>query len=240
MHVPAEGERGEITHFYAYARFHGGGHHFDVMSRAEVDAVRDRTESYRAFKEARIEETPWVTHYPEMGKKTVIRRIARYLPMSVQKAAAIAELYEEGKLASLDDFGEIVVDFEEVTAAEPAEPEPAPAAPRSRLDVFADAAEWPVAADPFAAPAPARQQPAAEGAPAEGTEKDDDLALPIPAHHLRILQAVVARDMPIDVLAQIVGMPLEEVTEEHAAEIKEWEPEPGEGEGARRAARRKG
>jgi recombination protein RecT len=242
-HVPAEGDRGEITHFYAYARFRGGGHHFDVMSRAEVDAVRDRTQSYRAFQEGKIEETPWVPHYPEMGKKTVIRRIARYLPMSVQKAAAITELYEAGKLASLDDDGEIAVDFEEEAAAvEPAAPEPAPAAPpRSRLDVFADAEEWPAAAAPFAAPAPVRREPATEGALAGGTE-EDDLALPIPAHQLRILQAVVQRDMPIDVLAGIVGMPLEEVTEEHAQEIlreiKEWEPEPGEG--TRRTARRKG
>ncbi len=38
-HVPAGGDRGEITHFYAYAKFKDGGHHFDVMSRGEVDAA---------------------------------------------------------------------------------------------------------------------------------------------------------------------------------------------------------
>src|SRR5262245_730256 len=36
-HVPAAGDRGDITHFYAYAKFKDGGHHFDVMSRGEVD-----------------------------------------------------------------------------------------------------------------------------------------------------------------------------------------------------------
>ena len=39
-HVPGSGDRGEITHFYAYARLKDGGHCFDVMSRAEVDAAR--------------------------------------------------------------------------------------------------------------------------------------------------------------------------------------------------------
>lgn len=220
-HVPAVGERGEIIHFYAYARFHGGGHHFEVMSRAEVDAVRDKSESYRAFKEGKTEESPWVSHYPEMGKKTVIRRIARYLPMSVQKAAALAEIYESGRYATFDDYGD-VIDFTDAagapepvapTAGEVPEaasapgPEAAaaaealqPEAPRSRLDLFADAE---TGIDPFE-------------------------QLPVPIHVLRILEAVSERRMPVEVLAEIVGMPLDEVPPEDAVAIVQaieaWRP----------------
>ena len=212
-HVPAAGDRGEITHFYAYARFHGGGHHFEVMSRPEVDAVRDKSESYRAFKEGKTEETPWVTHYPEMGKKTVIRRIARYLPMSVQKAAALAEMYEAGRYASFDDYGD-VIDFtdapeggSEVHEGAPGSehasaPLPAPEmSPRTRLDLFAEAE----------------------------TGTDPLEQLPVPRHVLRILEAVSERRMPVEVLAEIVGMPLDEVPPEDAVAIVQaieaWRPE---------------
>jgi hypothetical protein len=45
-----------------------------------------------------------------MGKKSAIRRIAKYLPMNVQKAAAISEMYENGRHADLGDAGELRVD----------------------------------------------------------------------------------------------------------------------------------
>ncbi len=70
-HVPAEGDRGEITHFYAYAKFKDGGHHFDVLSRAEVNSVRDRSESYQAYRAGKVEDTAWVTAYEEMGNSVI-------------------------------------------------------------------------------------------------------------------------------------------------------------------------
>lgn len=93
-HVPAEGDRGDITHFYAYVKLKEGGHHFEVLSRAEVDAVRDRSESYRAYREGRAQDSSWVRGYAEMGKEIAIRRIAGYLPLALQKAAALGELGE--------------------------------------------------------------------------------------------------------------------------------------------------
>jgi recombination protein RecT len=112
-HVPAEGDRGDITCFYAYARLKDGGHCFDVLSRAEVDAVRDRSESYKAYREGRAESSAWVTGYAEMGKEIAIRRIAQYLPLAVREAA------------SLEDLGEIVADPPEPVMDAPAEePEP--------------------------------------------------------------------------------------------------------------------
>jgi len=123
-HTPASGDRGEITHFYVYARFKDGGHHFDVMSRGEVDAVRDRSESYQAYRAGKAEDSAWVSGYAEMGKETVIRRIAEHLPLAVRKAAALADLHEAGRHAALGDLGEIVVD--PLPAVPLPEPKPVP------------------------------------------------------------------------------------------------------------------
>lgn len=106
-HVPAEGDRGEITHFYAYVRFKDGGHHFDVLTRAEVDAVRGRSG-----------DPAWGKGYAEMGKEIAIRRIAQYLPLAAQAAAA------------LDELGEVVAALPEPVMNAPAE-EPASPTPQA-------------------------------------------------------------------------------------------------------------
>lgn len=111
-HVPAAGDRGAVTHFWAMAEFKGGGNHWDVMTKAEVDAIRDGSQGYRMakrFAKDGVVNSPWVQHYVEMGKKTAVRRIAKYLPMSVQKAAALADAYDGGRHGSIDEHGEIVI-----------------------------------------------------------------------------------------------------------------------------------
>lgn len=109
-HIPsAEKDRGEITHFYAVATFKDGGHHFDVLTRADVEKIRDSSPAYKSGG-----ETPWKSHFEEMGKKTAIRRIAKYLPMNVQRAAAIADAYDRGIHAHIDETGEV---REELVAA---------------------------------------------------------------------------------------------------------------------------
>lgn len=117
-HKPAEGERGEIKYFYAYAKYKDGGHIFEVMTRAEVDAVRDNSEAYKAFKAKRIKSTPWDSDYVQMGRKTPIRRLANYLPLSVQRAAVIETAYESGKHAGIDEYGEFVIDGQASEVAE--------------------------------------------------------------------------------------------------------------------------
>jgi len=136
-HVPASGDRGPITHFYAVAKFKGGGHHFEVLTRAEVEAIRDGSSGYKqAVQYAKVGEdprSPWVQNFPEMGKKTAIRRMAKYLPMNVQKAAAMADMYDAGRHSELGDFGELRVD---APAADVIDVSPEPD-PQSGLDSFA-------------------------------------------------------------------------------------------------------
>lgn len=104
-----------VTHFYAYATFKDGGHIFEVMTRAQVEAIRDNSQGYKAFKAGSIKTNPWDPSQPssiQMGRKTAIRRIANYLPLQVQKAAAIDAAYEVGKHARTDEYGEVIIDGE--------------------------------------------------------------------------------------------------------------------------------
>lgn len=89
-HVPADGDRGKMTHVYAVAKLKGGGVQFDVMSRADVDKVRATSKAGA--------NGPWVTHFEEMAKKTVIRRLFKYLPVSIeiQQAVTLDERAEAG------------------------------------------------------------------------------------------------------------------------------------------------
>ncbi|MCH8922994.1 MAG: recombinase RecT, partial [Planctomycetes bacterium] len=112
-HRPAEGERGGITHFYAYAMFKDGGHAFEVLPLAAVEKIRDEdSEGYRAFKAKKIKSTPWDSHFVQMGRKTLIRRLANYLPMMVQRAAAIEGAAERGIAGNIDAYGDLVIEGE--------------------------------------------------------------------------------------------------------------------------------
>jgi recombination protein RecT len=104
-HVPATGERGEPTHYYGIAQFTDGGHYFEVLSKQDVDGYRKRSRA--------SDRGPWVTDYSAMARKTVIRRMAPYLPLSSEAARAVAS--DEGVVARLDDLahdGQISVSHE--------------------------------------------------------------------------------------------------------------------------------
>lgn len=107
VHKPLlDGERGKIKFFWAMARFKDGGFHWDYMTKQEVEAIRDKGNGKN--------NAVWRDYFIEMGKKTVIRRIAKYLPMSVQKATITEELIDAGKKFSTDEFGEIILNNDDI------------------------------------------------------------------------------------------------------------------------------
>lgn len=55
---------------------------FEVMTIDEVNDIRDKSESYKAFSAGKIKSCIWVDFYNEMAKKTVIKRLYKYLPKS--------------------------------------------------------------------------------------------------------------------------------------------------------------
>src|SRR3990167_8815061 len=94
-------ERGEkIIAVYAVAHFCDGGKAFEWLWFDEVQKIRQRSKAK--------DNGPWVTDFDQMVLKTAIRRLAKYLPMSVefQKAVALDELGDLGKSQKEVYFGE--------------------------------------------------------------------------------------------------------------------------------------
>lgn len=83
--IDLKGERGEVFAVYALATLKDGGIVFEVMTVKAVNAIRDRSDAYKAFKNNKIKSTPWSTDWSEMARKTVFRRLSKYLPSSTDR-----------------------------------------------------------------------------------------------------------------------------------------------------------
>jgi recombination protein RecT len=84
-HVPSpdcDEDPAKLTHVYAVAKVQGEPQ-FVVLTRKQVDKVRASSRG------AQSQYSPWHTHFAEMALKTAIRRLAKYLPQSVEVANAI-------------------------------------------------------------------------------------------------------------------------------------------------------
>jgi recombination protein RecT len=87
IHVPAPMQsRGEVYAYYAYAHLKNGGFTFHVMSLDEIIKVRDEhSMAYKYDKNNSI----WAKNFDEMAKKTCIKRLIKYLPISVETQSAV-------------------------------------------------------------------------------------------------------------------------------------------------------
>lgn len=96
-HVPVlTGDRGEIVAGYCIASFVGGGRHCEVMTRGEIDAIMLRSRAR--------DNGPWKTDFAEMARKTVVRRAAKYWPLSTELARAMDM---EDRAEGGDDGGDV-------------------------------------------------------------------------------------------------------------------------------------
>lgn len=107
-HKPAMGDRGELVYVYCIVRHKDGGHHVEVMTKGDVDRIRARSQSKNS--------PAWRDDYMMMARKTVIRRASKYMPLSVQRAAALDAAYDTGRIAHIEN-GEIVIEGEEADDA---------------------------------------------------------------------------------------------------------------------------
>jgi recombination protein RecT len=85
--INLKGQRGEPFAVYAIAVMKDGGIAHEVMTVADVNRIRDRADAYKAFKGGKIKSTPWATDWSEMARKTVFRRLSKYLPSSSDRDA---------------------------------------------------------------------------------------------------------------------------------------------------------
>lgn len=141
---------------YAVAKLKDGSSHHEWLWIEEVDAIRKRSRAGNSG--------PWVTDYDEMARKTAIRRLAKYLPISVEfaRAAALDEAHEMGLPTADLDVAEFTV---EDAKPEPPTMEKALAAPAQSPSQVKDEEK------PVEKPAPAKVE---EKAP-EASNADENL-----------------------------------------------------------------
>ena len=109
VHRPAMGEQGDIDYFYCITREPGLLPEFTVMTKEEVDMIRERSKS--RDKSGQI-VGPWKTDYSEMGRKTIVKRHAKYLALSVELQKAVnfddeqyRSILEQQQLAAAETGG---------------------------------------------------------------------------------------------------------------------------------------
>jgi recombination protein RecT len=117
------GDRGEMIGVYAVARLKDGSTAVEIMSKRDIEKIRNVSRSK--------DNGPWKTWYEEMAKKSVIRRLAKYLPQSSDKDG----------LHSVLDNDETLTDepIEDAVVVE----EAAPVKRATRMDRVKEAAQEP-------------------------------------------------------------------------------------------------
>ena len=132
-----------------------------VMTKGEIEAIRDNSQGWRAFKAGYTKQSPWQDAPGEMWKKTTFRRLSKWLPLSPEEKDAIENddddvrvpikakvTAEDLMLPALPEFGspstEEPAPIE--VAGETAAPEPAPKKPAKKTDPVVSQEQPPAAA----------------------------------------------------------------------------------------------
>jgi len=109
-HTPCNNaDKGDLIGAYAVARLKDGGYQFDYMTRHDIDLIRAKAPGGNS--------DAWKNHYAEMAKKTVLRRLCKLLPASIdlQRAVSLDEMYDAGKEQDLRN----AVDVEPIVQEQP-------------------------------------------------------------------------------------------------------------------------
>jgi recombination protein RecT len=85
---PADRDPGPYVGAYMKATLRGGIEQYEWMTYDQIEAVRKRSRASNGG--------PWVTDWSEMARKTVVRRGAKYLPLTTEFRRAL-ELDEEAE-----------------------------------------------------------------------------------------------------------------------------------------------
>lgn len=138
-----DGDPGQLVAVYALARIKSGLPQIEVMTRTQVDGIKAKSKA--------SQYGPWVDHFDEMARKTVVRRLCKYLPLTVELADALEA--DERRETELDAgaFSTIAVESEEAPAPNPLTEKLAPAAAKAKARA---AKEETPASIPDANPAP--------------------------------------------------------------------------------------
>lgn len=152
-HKPALTGAGRVIAVYASAVLNNGGSAFIVMSTDDVEAIRKRSRSGQ--------NGPWKTDWDAMARKTAVRQLIRWLPLSTELAPlATAAQYDETVRADADltrpleettpQYLDAPDEAVAITGGEPVDAEPVDAEPidegadeMAELDAEREAGEQP-------------------------------------------------------------------------------------------------
>lgn len=117
-HRPALKDRGDVIGYYAMFKTTGGGESYCWMSKEDVEKhAAQYSESYYS------EYSPWRTNFDAMAKKTCIKQLLKYAPISADLIRATS--VDETTQTDLNEFeglpddillGEIVAEQEDTIA----------------------------------------------------------------------------------------------------------------------------
>ena len=88
----------EFIAFYGVAGLKGGSKQIEMMTVSDVKRIQGMSKMGNA------PDGPWKQHFSEMGRKTVVRRLCKYLPMSAELEKALELDDKSGEF----DFGSVV------------------------------------------------------------------------------------------------------------------------------------
>jgi recombination protein RecT len=110
VHKPALIDKGAPIAYYAIAKMKDRGYNFVVMSKQDVEKHRDKYSKAKGY-------GPWVDEFDAMAKKTVLRQLIKYLPISIEflskdEATGVSihnEIADDENIIEVDyETGEIV------------------------------------------------------------------------------------------------------------------------------------
>lgn len=141
-HVIAEGERGEMTHAYAVANFVNGGYAFEVWPVHQiVEHAKKFSKSYyktdyNTRQQVVNPNSPWITHFESMSKKTMVMAIWKYLPLETELLLAGAQdettVRDLSRLEDEHSVINIIPERDEIEALPEERPAPEPKAIKSK------------------------------------------------------------------------------------------------------------
>ena len=112
IHKPLlKGSRGEVIGYYAVYHLDTGGHSFVFMTKQEI--LEHAMKFSKTFKMG-----PWQTDFDAMAKKTVIKQLIKYAPLSIEMQKAVSsdetvksQISEDMSLVN-DETESLEVDYE--------------------------------------------------------------------------------------------------------------------------------
>ena len=118
IHKHGLSDRGEKIGAYCVWKLKNGESQFEIMSKEEILAIRDRSSS--KTKDGTI-VGPWKTDEAEMWRKTVVRRASKYMPLSTEAQRAVMVDNQAEGIIEADEYSGSemdITDFNDVPAAE--------------------------------------------------------------------------------------------------------------------------